>query len=116
MALRDTLEPIIKLLLFISYGAYVAFGLLLMILGIYYVTQVEGSNQFVGIVTIGGGFFMLVVGALAIFANIKKMALLIPVVLLVDILLFIFLLAAMMVGMALANGVSDPVGKAVHEA
>ena len=115
MAIRDTLAPLIQLLLFVCYGVYLFLGLLLMAFGIYYISQVKGANDFVAIVGIGAGFFMLLVGALAIFANLKKNALLLVVVLFVDIFLFIFLLAAMMVGMAIVNEVKDPVAKAVRE-
>ena len=116
MAIRDTLAPLIQLILFIMYGAYIVLGLALMGMGIYYKTQVEGANDFVAIVCIAGGFFMLVVGGLAIFANLKSNAILMLPVLLIDLLLFVFLLAAMMIGMALATGVSDPVAQAVHTA
>ena len=116
MAIRDALAPIIQLLLFILYGIYIFLGLILMIAGIYYVSQIEGANTFAAVVCIMCGFFMLIVGALAIFGNLKKNALIFAVVLLIDVALFVLLLSAMMVGMAIVNEVNDPVAKAVNEA
>ena len=116
MAIRDALAPIIQLLLFILYGIYIFLGLVLMIAGIYYVSSIEGANTFAAVVCIMCGFFMLIVGALAIFGNLKKNALIFAVVLLIDVALFVLLLSAMMVGMAIVNEVEDPVAKAVSEA
>ena len=103
MAIRDVLAPVITLILMIAYAAYIVFGLLLFSLGIYYTTSVQGANDFVTIVAMAGGFFMMVVGGIGVFANLKKNTLLCFVCLLVDIFLFVFLLAACIVGIFIAN-------------
>jgi hypothetical protein len=116
MALRDSLAPVIKLLLLIAYAAYILFGLILFILGIYYSTSVEGSNDFVTLTAIAGGFFMMVVGGLGVFANIKTIPMLVLACLFMDVCIFIFLLSAMIVGIFIANGVSDPVSEGIQRA
>lgn len=116
MALRDVLAPVIRLILLIAYTAYIVLGLILMSLGIYYTTSVEGSNDFVTVTAIVGGFFMMVVGGLGVFANLKQLTLFIFICLIIDVLLFVFLLAACIVGIFIANGITDPVSEGVQKA
>jgi hypothetical protein len=115
MAFRDFGAPLIQMILFVIYGIYVFFGLVLLASGIYYISQVDGANSFAATVCVACGFFMLLVGGLAIFGNVKKNGLVMVVVLLIDVGLFVILLAAMMVAVAVTNEIKDPVSKAVHE-
>lgn len=108
------LSPVIQLICMICYAAYTFLGLILFIVGLYYNFAVEGSNGFVTLTACFGGFFMLLVGALGVFSSLKKKALFMAICLLVDILLFIFLLAACITGMFIAFDIQDPVAEGVQ--
>jgi len=116
MGLLDMLAPIINLLMLITYAVYVLFGLLICVIGVAYISEISGADKTAAGVCIACGFFMMLVGAAAVFATLKKNWLIMAVVLLVDVALFCALLAACMVGFVVANEVRDPVKKGVDEA
>jgi len=110
------LKPIIDLLLYITYAVYVVFGLGIICMGVVYYSQIDGAEPTVAIVCGCAGFFMVIVGAAAIFGTNKHNWLVMLVVLLVDVALFCALICGCMVAYVIAFRVSDPIEKAVKEA
>lgn len=84
------LDAVITLLLFGCFGVYVVMGVTLSAMGIYYLTD-EGSVTMgsTGTVLLLVGLTMMVMGGLAIFANLKKIWLVLLVVELFNIVLFL---------------------------
>lgn len=82
------LDAIIQLLLFVCFGVYVVMGLTLLIMGIVYISD-EGATGSAGLYMILLGLMMLVVGGIAIFANLKKIWLILFIIELVNVALFL---------------------------
>lgn len=82
------LDAVIQLLLFVCYGVYVAMGLALLIMGIVYWSD-EGAVGSTGIYLIFLGLMMLIIGGIAVFANLKKIWLILFVVELINVALFL---------------------------
>eukprot|EP01051_Picozoa_sp_SAG22_P005244 SAG22_NODE_305_length_12688_cov_24.723330_2_plen_504_part_00 len=116
MGIREMLEPIIRLILFVAYGVYVLCGVFLLVAGVYYFAQITGANDFAAAVCCGAGATMLLLGGLGMFANLNRNGNLLFVKFVLDLVLFVALVGALMVSMAILNEVSDPVSKAVYEA
>ena len=64
------LDGIIQLVLFVCFGVYVVMGLTLTIMGIIYMSDV-GAVGAAGSYLIFFGLCMLIIGGVAIFANLK---------------------------------------------
>ena len=116
MGIRDSLEPIIHLLLYAAYGVNVVCGMFLLYAGIYYFSQITGANEFAATVCCAGGLVMMIMGGVGIFANKNRNWLLLAVKLILDFVIFVALMGAFMVSMAILYAVVDPVAKAVFEA
>ena len=116
MGLAEMLEPIIRLLLLVTYGVYVAFGLLICVLGGVYLSEINGADATAAGICIACGLFMMLVGAGAVYATLNTNWLIMFAVLIIDVALFCALLAACMVGFVIANEVKDPVKRGVDEA
>lgn len=84
------MDAIITLVLFGCFGVYVIMGVALSAMGIYYMSD-EGAVTMgsTGTVLLLVGLTMLVVGGLAIFANLKKIWLLLLVIEMFNIVLFL---------------------------
>ena len=83
-----TLDAIITMLLFVCFGVYVFMGLVFIGMGAYYAAD-EGAVGSTGIYLILVGLLMLVIGGIAIFANLKKIWLVLFVIELFNVALFL---------------------------
>ena len=109
------LDGIIQLVLFVCFGVYVVMGLTLTIMGIIYMSDV-GAVGAAGSYLIFFGLCMLIIGGVAIFANLKQLWLVLFVVELINVVLFLGLYTAIVVVIMMASGSSDPIRKASKEA
>ena len=82
------LDAVIQLLLFVCFGVYVVMGLTFLIMGIIYYSD-EGAVGSTGIYLILLGLLMLIIGGIAVFANLKKIWLILFVIELVNVALFL---------------------------
>ena len=82
------LDAVIQLLLFVCFGVYLAMGLGFLVMGIAYSSD-EGAVGSTGIYLILLGLLMLIIGGIAIFANLKKIWLIMFVVELINVALFL---------------------------
>ena len=82
------LDAIIQLLLFVCFGVYVAMGLALCIMGGIYMSD-EGAVGSAGLYMIFLGLLMLIIGGIAVFANLKKIWLILFVIELINVVLFL---------------------------
>lgn len=82
------LDQIIQLLLFVCFGVYIVMGLSFLVMGIVYVND-EGAVGSTGIYLILLGLLMLIIGGIAVFANLKKIWLILFVIELVNVALFL---------------------------
>ena len=82
------LDAVIQLLLFVCFGVYVVMGLTFLIMGIIYHSD-EGAVGSTGIYLILLGLLMLIIGGIAVFANLKKIWLILFVIELVNVALFL---------------------------
>ena len=91
------LDAIITLVLFACFGVYVVMGIAISAMGIYYL-QDEGSVTMgsTGTVMLAVGLAMLAIGGLAIFANLKKIWVLLLLIELFNIVIFLVSLDACM--------------------
>jgi hypothetical protein len=81
-------DSIITLLLYACYGVYVVMGLCLLILGIVYMGD-AGAIGTTGIWLCIVGFVMLIIGGIAIFANLKGIWFLLLIIELINVVLFL---------------------------
>jgi len=82
------LDAVIQLLLFVCFGVYLAMGFIFLVMGIAYSSD-EGAVGSTGIYLILLGLLMLIIGGIAIFANLKKIWLIMFVVELINVALFL---------------------------
>ena len=82
------LDAVIQLLLFVCFGVYLAMGFVFLVMGIAYASD-EGAVGSTGIYLILLGLLMLIIGGIAIFANLKKIWLIMFVVELINVALFL---------------------------
>ena len=82
------LDAVIQLLLFVCFGVYLAMGLGFLVMGIAYSSD-EGAVGSTGIYLILLGLLMLIIGGISIFANLKKIWLIMFVVELINVALFL---------------------------
>ena len=87
------LDAVIQLLLFVCFGVYVFMGLVFLIMGALYSSD-EGAVGSTGIYMILLGLMMLIIGGIAIFANLKKIWLILFIIELVNVALFLVSTAA----------------------
>ena len=131
MNLYETLKPVIRMVMLVSYAIYVLLGILLCVVGGMYASggaasvaadagvgdQVpDVSTTAVAIVCIASGVGMLLCGGAAIFATLQRKWIIMAVVMLIDIILFVTLLTSCMVGFVISMEVNDPVQNAVSDA
>ena len=116
MGLLDMLAPIINLLMLITYAVFTLFGLLICIVGVAYMSEIVGADKTAAGICIAAGLFMMLVGAAAVFATLKKNWLVMFIVLIIDVVLFVALLAACMVAYVISHQVRDPIKAGVDEA
>lgn len=109
------LDAVIQLLLFVCYGVYVAMGLALLIMGIVYWSD-EGAVGSTGIYLIFLGLMMLIIGGIAVFANLKKIWLVLFVVELINVALFLVLFIMIVIVLMMATGTTDPIRRATDAA
>ena len=82
------LDAVIQLLLFVCFGVYVFMGLVFLIMGAIYSSD-EGAVGSTGIYLIVLGLIMLLIGGVAVFANLKKIWLILFVIELINVALFL---------------------------
>ena len=82
------LDAIITMLLFVCFGVYIFMGLVFIGMGAYYAAD-EGAVGSTGLYLILVGVLMLLVGGIAVFANLKKIWLLLLVIELFNVALFL---------------------------
>jgi hypothetical protein len=107
-------DSIITLLLYACYGVYVVMGLCLLILGIVYMGD-AGAIGTTGIWLCIVGFVMLIIGGIAIFANLKGIWLLLLIIELINVVLFLGLYIMIVVVLMMASGTTDPIRRATTE-
>jgi len=107
-------DPIIQYVLYGAFALYVLMGIVLVASGAAYMgeTGAAGSTGYSLLVI---GAFMLVLGGIGIFGNVKQIWLVILVVLLVSLGLFLFLTATIVISILFAMGMTDPVADLVDE-
>ena len=88
------LTPIINLVIFITYAVFALFGVLICVVGIVYMSDITGADKTAAGICIAAGVSMVLVSAAAVFATIKKKWLGMFTVLIIDVVLFVALLAA----------------------
>ena len=115
MGMLETLKPIIKLLLFATYGVYCVVGLVMFIVGAYYYGTIDGASASAVMVCIVAGLVMIAVGGAAIFASMKEDKTIMTLCLILNFVLFVCILGATMVGLFLVNEIEDPVESAVKK-
>ena len=109
-------DALAKLILLVAYAAYSVIGLILLILGIYYVAQIPDAIDNVAIVVSATGFGMMVVGGLAEFSLVKQNWLILGVVWVVDVALFSVLLLCSVFGLVMGMDIKNPSRTAVNTA
>jgi len=109
------LDGIIQLILYVCFGVYVVMGLSLTVMGVIYMSEV-GAVGATGSYLIFFGLCMLIVGGIAIFANLKQIWLILFVIEIVNIFLFLGLYIAIIIVVMMASGSSDPIRRASEEA
>ena len=109
----DVVEAFSSLILYISYGLYVAIGIILLAVTIFYVSEIDGTSDFLKFGLGISSFSMLFVGGVALFATFKQMWPILAVVELINVALFGLILAAMVISFCLAMDMSDPVRDSV---
>lgn len=109
-------DALAKLILLVAYAAYSVIGLILLILGIYYVAQIPDAIDNVAIVVSATGFGMMVVGGLAEFSLVKQNWLILGVVWVIDIALFSVLLLCSVFGLVMGMDIKNPSRTAVNTA
>ena len=82
-------DAIIQLLLFACFGFYIFMGVCFLSMGTYYYAYAEGAVGTTGIYLILIGLLMLIIGGIAVFANLKKIWLILFVIELVNVALFL---------------------------
>ena len=109
------LDAVIQMLLFVCFGVYVFMGLVFLIMGAIYSSD-EGAVGSTGVYLILLGLLMLVIGGIAVFANLKKIWLVLFVIELVNVALFLILFVLIVCVLMMATGTTDPVRRATEEA
>ena len=111
------LDAVIQLLLFVCFGVYVVMGLTFIIMGIIYSSD-EGAVGSTGYYLIALGFLMLIIGGVAVFANLKKIWLILFVIELVNVVLFLvsYCPAAPLAAPAAPRGPGENSGSATRRA
>ena len=109
----DVVEAFSSFILYISYGLYVAIGIILLAVTIFYVSEIDGTSDFLKFGLGISSFSMLFVGGVALFATFKQMWPILAVVELINVALFGLILAAMVISFCLAMDMSDPVRDSV---
>jgi bacterioferritin-associated ferredoxin len=109
------LDGIIQMLLFVCFGVYIVMGLALIGIGVAYMSDV-GALGATGTWLLLFGFLMLIVGGVAVYANMNQAWLILFVVELINVVLFLGLYIAIIVVIMMASGSSDPIRKASKEA
>lgn len=115
MGLRACLAPIIKLVLLITYAVYIVFGLLMMVVGAYVWSEIEGVDTTAVAGMCIAGIFMMIVGGGAIYATMKENWLILFGILIADLVLFIGMFVACIVGWVVINEVQDPVTETIEK-
>jgi len=103
-------ETLVQLLLYVCFGVYLFMGLVLMGMGIWYWSD-AGAVGATAVYLLLVGLLMLIVGGIALFANFKKMWLILFIIELFNVALFLFLYIVIVVVLMMASGSSDPVTK-----
>ena len=109
------LDGVIQLILFVCFGVYVVMGMTLTVMGIIYMSDV-GAVGATGSYLVFFGLCMLIVGGIAIFANLKQIWLILFVIEIVNIFLFLGLYIAIIIVVMMASGSSDPIRRASESA
>jgi len=109
------LDGIIQMLLFVCFGVYIVMGLALIGIGVAYMSDV-GALGATGTWLLLFGLLMLIIGGVAIYANMNQAWLILFVVELINVVLFLGLYIAIVVVIMMASGSSDPIRKASKEA
>lgn len=108
-------DMLIQLLLYVCFGVYLFMGLVLLIMGIVYSLD-DGAVGSTGIYLIFIGLLMLIIGGIAIFANLKKFWVILLVIELVNVALFLVLFVLVVVVLMMATGTTDPIRTATEAA
>ena len=82
------LDAVIQLLLFVCFGVYVVMGLTFLAMGAVYMSD-EGAVGSTGVYLILVGVLMLIIGGIAVFANLKQIWLLLLFIELFNVALFL---------------------------
>jgi hypothetical protein len=107
-------DGIIQLILFVCFGVYIVMGLTLTGMGIAYMSD-AGAVGATGSWLIFFGLIMLIIGGIAVFANLKQIWLILFVIEIVNVFLFLGLYIAIIVVVMMASGTSDPIRRAAFE-
>jgi hypothetical protein len=108
------LDGIVTVVLYACYGVYVAMGLCMLVVGAVYMGD-AGAVGTTGIWLCGAGFIMLVIGGLAIWANMKESWCILMVIELINVALFLMLYIVIVVAIMMATGTTDPIRRTTSE-
>lgn len=104
---------VVQIILYVCYGVYIALGITAVILGSITVARVGIAGIGVGVLTMGG--FMLLLGALAVYASREKNWFLLFVIELVNIAVLVVLFVFSVQLLILGTGRDDPITDSVLE-
>jgi hypothetical protein len=109
------LDGVIQLILFVCFGVYIVMGIALIAIGVAYMSDV-GALGATGTWLLTFGLLMLIIGGVAVYANMNQAWLILFVIELINVVLFLGLYIAIIVVIMMASGSSDPIRKASKEA
>jgi hypothetical protein len=107
-------DAIINLVLMVAFGVYCVMGLSFFIMGIVYMGD-AGAIGSTGIYLIFLGLLMLIIGGIALWANMNSNWMVLFIIELVNVALFLFLYIMIVIVLMMATGTTDPVREATVE-
>ena len=107
-------DPLTKLVCLIAYGLFCFTGLILLITGGWYKSEVPGANDMVMFSLVGGGIGMMAIGGLALWSVFKHHRNFLWVVWVADIVLFVVVTVGAVIGIVLGMDVQDPSRHAIN--
>jgi hypothetical protein len=106
-------DPLTRLICFLAYAGFCVVGIAMIAAGIWYNSSIPGANEAVMFAMAGGGFGMLCVGGLALWAIFKQHPAFLWIVWLIDVGLFVVITLGAVIGIILGMDVRDPTREAL---
>jgi hypothetical protein len=107
-------DAVINLVLMVAFGIYCVMGLSFFIMGIVYMGD-AGAIGSTGVYLIFLGLLMLIIGGIALWANMNSNWMVLFIIELINVALFLFLYILIVIVLMMATGTTDPVREATVE-